>query len=87
VKARITASPIQEFPGPIPVVLDIACSIQDEVINQWPDLIGSWKLGRIPPELQGQFGCDRLAVPIFARQIHKAAPGEVPERAYRQAAR
>jgi 2-keto-4-pentenoate hydratase len=39
-------------------------------ISLWPDEIGGWKVGRIPPPLEDRFGSDRLAGPIFRNTIH-----------------
>lgn len=79
VEARLSTSPIEDYPGSMPADLDAAYAIQDEAIAQWPDTIGGWKVGRIPEDLEDRFGCDRLAGPIFANTIRDIRPGDVPE--------
>ena len=69
VAARSSGRPLGDFPGRIPASLDEAYRIQDLAIDLWPAPIGGWKVGRIPPALEQQFGSDRLAGPIFADAI------------------
>jgi 2-keto-4-pentenoate hydratase len=81
VDARLRATPLQEYPGEIPHDLQTAYRCQDAAIGLWPDDIGGWKVGRIPPALEEQFGSDRLAGPIFRPTIHSvesAQPLETP---------
>lgn len=73
VAARRKALPLNDFPGEIPAGLQTAYVIQDAAIELWPDLIGGWKVGRIPVELEDGFGIDRLAGPIFRDTIRFAA--------------
>jgi 2-keto-4-pentenoate hydratase len=75
VAARRTASPLADYPGPVPDSLQTAYRIQDLAIEQWPDAVGGWKVGRIPPAVEDQFGCDRLAGPIFKKTIHEQHSG------------
>jgi len=76
VAARRNALPLKEFPGEIPADLQAAYVIQDAAIELWPDQIGGWKVGRIPVELEGGFGIDRLAGPIFRDTIRFAAAAD-----------
>lgn len=69
VSARLAAGGLSDYPGPAPVDLETAYLIQDRAIELWPESIGGWKVGRIPPAVEDQFGCDRLAGPIFADTI------------------
>lgn len=69
VTARLTAGGLSGYPGPVPADLATAYRIQDDAIALWPESIGGWKVGRIPPAVEDQFGCDRLAGPIFADTI------------------
>ena len=75
VAARCDAAPLAEFPGSLPADLDSAYSIQDIAIANWPRRIAGWKVGRIPVELEGRFGIDRLAGPIFDDTIQSVADG------------
>lgn len=76
VAARRAALPLADYPGPVPANLATAYSIQDLAIDQWPDEIGGWKVGRIPPAVEDDFGCDRLAGPIFKGTIHYEENGK-----------
>ena len=67
VAARRSASPLADFPGPLPTDLDTAYAIQGAGIALWPDTVAGWKVGRLAPEWQEQFGEDRLVGPI--RQV------------------
>ncbi|HZV83379.1 MAG TPA: 2-keto-4-pentenoate hydratase [Brevundimonas sp.] len=60
------------YPGVQPSTLDAAYLIQDGAISAWPDRIAGWKLGRINPPHDAQFGAGRIAGPIFARNISTA---------------
>lgn len=78
VRARLTASGLTDFPGPVPPDLATAYLIQDHAIELWPESIGGWKVGRIPPAVEDQFGCDRLAGPIFADTVLHWNGGDIP---------
>jgi 2-keto-4-pentenoate hydratase len=67
--ARHTARGIADYPGAEPADLASAYLIQDRAIELWGKSIGGWKVGRIPPAVEDQFGCDRLAGPIFSSTI------------------
>ncbi len=77
VTARRSARGFDEYPGAIPDSLSTAYLIQDAAIDMWPDDILGWKVGRIPPVVEDQFGCDRLAGPIFASTVITEA-GDIP---------
>jgi 2-keto-4-pentenoate hydratase len=79
VEARLSSRPLAEFPGKVPSDLDTAYRCQAAAIELWPDEIGGWKVGRIPPELETKFGSDRLAGPIFRSTIHFRDSGELLE--------
>lgn len=79
VQARLTAAGLEDYPGSPPTDLDSAYLIQDQAIKLWPEPIGGWKVGRIPPAVEDDFGCDRLAGPIFADTILQVADGETPD--------
>jgi len=76
VQARLSAGCLDQYPGETPGNLDIAYQIQDRAIDLWPDELSGWKVGRIPPQLEDEFGSDRLAGPIFDRTIHRQNDGE-----------
>src|SRR5690606_4235255 len=61
--------------------LETAYRCQDAAIDLWPDEIGGWKVGRIPPAAEEGFRSDRLAGPIFRPTIYKSDSGrelEIP---------
>ncbi len=74
--ARRTASGLPAYPGNLPTSLDQAYQIQDAAITGWAKPIVGWKVGRIMPPLDAQFGADRLSGPIF-HQVD-AQDGTVP---------
>jgi 2-keto-4-pentenoate hydratase len=78
VAARRQGTPLADFPGELPPTLEQAYRCQDAAIQAWPDTIGGWKVGRIPPEAEHRLGCDRLAGPIFRATIRDGATGECP---------
>lgn len=69
VNARVAAEGLDAYPGTVPADLATAYRIQDKAIELWDDSIGGWKVGRIPPAVEDQYGCDRLAGPIFSKSI------------------
>lgn len=72
VEARRSGRALPTYPGEQPKGLDAAYAIQDAAIALVPDAIAGWKLGRIPPPLDSQFGAGRLAGPIFAANVQAA---------------
>jgi len=79
VQARRDAQPLASFPGEIPRTLAEAYALQEAGIRLWGDEPAGWKVGRIPPELQAQFGCDRVAGPIFRGTITRAREAQAVE--------
>lgn len=75
VESRRSAQALTEFPGQIPANLELAYQVQDAAIGLTGQRIGGWKVGRIPLDLEDQFGIDRLAGPIFISTIHEVASG------------
>ncbi len=67
--ARLSGSALDDFPGSVPPTLAAAYQIQDFGIARMNDAIAGWKVGRIFPPLSIEFGCDRLAGPIFNKSI------------------
>jgi 2-keto-4-pentenoate hydratase len=74
-ESRRSAQALAEFPGPIPANLELAYQVQDAGIRLTGQPIGGWKVGRIPPDIEDQFGIDRLAGPIFNSTIHEVDSG------------
>lgn len=71
VQARLNGRALESYPGPKPAGLAQAYAVQDAAISLWPDRIAGWKLGRVPPPFDAQFGAGRLAGPIFAGQVRE----------------
>ncbi len=78
VGARQSARGLEKYPGVEPADLASAYLIQDRAIALWTGSIGGWKVGRIRPAVEVQFGCDRLAGPIFADTIVHQDSGDAP---------
>jgi 2-keto-4-pentenoate hydratase len=76
VAARLAARALPDFPGPIPEDLATAYRHQEEAIAAWPASVAGWKIGRIAPHLVAALGADRLAGPIFANGITRAAAND-----------
>lgn len=75
VEARIAASHLDAFPGQIPGDLSSAYAVQDAAIALWPDQIVGWKVGRVGPDFEAKFGCERLAGPIFRDTLQRSHGG------------
>lgn len=75
VTARRSASALSIYPGHVPETLAVAYRIQDLAIAAMSLPIGGWKVGRIAPALVARYGAERLAGPILANSIRRAAPG------------
>jgi 2-keto-4-pentenoate hydratase len=76
VDARRRAAPLREYPGQMPQDLASAYAIQDTAIGLWPDDIAGWKIGMVAADLRPALGVDRIAGPIFARQVVRARDDE-----------
>ena len=48
-------------------------------IARWPDAVAGWKVARVPPAQQAQYPEERLIGPVFAPNVHVAAPGRTIE--------
>lgn len=73
VHARRSATPVTVFPGAVPESMAEAYAIQSASIQRWPDTVGGWKVGALPPALHERYATDRLAGPIYRSQIHAVA--------------
>lgn len=80
VEARLAGRSFTTYPGQLPASLEEAYMVQSVAIHQWPDRVAGWKVGRINAPWDAQYGTDRLAGPIFSRQITLA--GATPQPAY-----
>ncbi|MDP3459510.1 MAG: hypothetical protein Q8S09_09565 [Hyphomonas sp.] len=76
VEARLAGRSLAAYPGPRPVTLAEAYGVQSQAISLWPDRIVGWKVGRINAPFDDQYGTDRLAGPIFSRQLSRAGEAE-----------
>ena len=79
VDARLAARALADYPGDKPVDLAAAYAIQDAAIGLWPDEIAGWKIGLVAPELRQSAGADRIAGPIFKRQVLHVGGDEVAD--------
>jgi 2-keto-4-pentenoate hydratase len=52
-------------------------AVQDAAIEAWPDRIAGWKIGMVPAGLREELGVDRIAGPIFARQVVWPSANEI----------
>ncbi|MFN3835209.1 MAG: 2-keto-4-pentenoate hydratase [Glycocaulis sp.] len=77
VTARGDGAAVRDFPGTLPETLAEAYAVQDRSIAAWGDRVAGWKIGMIPPGFRAQAGAERLAGPIFARQVITDRPGLV----------
>lgn len=80
VSARQSASALAAYPGEAPPDLASAYAVQDAAIAMWPDKIAGWKVGLIPLDHRAAYGGERLAGPIFTKQVARAgaAPTLLP---------
>ncbi|NWK97624.1 2-keto-4-pentenoate hydratase [Sphingobium lactosutens] len=72
--ARKAAHGLEDYPGTAPATLAEAYAIQDAALARVDERIAGWKVGRILPPLSDQYGCDRLAGPIFAGTVAAITP-------------
>jgi 2-keto-4-pentenoate hydratase len=75
--ARLSKTPLVDYPGDMPTTLRAAYDIQDQAIAEWPDRVRGWKVGRILGDLAQVHGVDRLIGPIFGASIQRAAGSDV----------
>jgi 2-keto-4-pentenoate hydratase len=77
VSARLRAIALPKYPGNVPADTASAYVCQDNAIKLWPDQIAGWKVARIPPDWAQKFPEPRLNGPVFSRNVHVVAPGEL----------
>jgi 2-keto-4-pentenoate hydratase len=78
VRARLSARPLDKYPGAVPANLKSAYHCQDQAIEAWPDEIAGWKVARVPKEWAEKFPEPRINGPAFRRNIYVAAHGAIP---------
>jgi 2-keto-4-pentenoate hydratase len=78
VRARLAARPLLAYPGPVPADLAAAYACQERAIELWPDVVAGWKVARIGADWAERYPAPRLNGPVFARNVHVAANGELP---------
>ncbi|MGD9981516.1 MAG: 2-keto-4-pentenoate hydratase [Hyphomonadaceae bacterium] len=71
------AAALTDYPGQMPGDLGTAYAIQDMAIALWGDEVAGWKIGMVPAELREALGVERIAGPIFQRQIRRVEANEV----------
>jgi 2-keto-4-pentenoate hydratase len=76
VAARQSGRAMPGFPGPLPPDMAAGYATQAEAMELWPDEVAGWKVGRIASELAGALGADRVAGPVFRRNVWRASDGE-----------
>lgn len=76
VAARREARALPGFPGEPPKDLAAGYKVQDEAIALWADDIAGWKIGRVQPHQVEALGAERLAGPIFGKNLWRAKPNE-----------
>jgi 2-keto-4-pentenoate hydratase len=77
VRARMAATSLPAYPGPIPATLAQAYACQDAALAMWPEKIVGWKVARIGAAAQAQYPEDRLIGPVFERNVHVSPQGIV----------
>lgn len=77
VSARREARALSAYPGNPPQSLEQAYLIQRAAIDFRGGDLGGWKVGKINPPLDTEWGSNRLAGPIFVDQIVEAQGPEL----------
>ncbi len=75
VGARLSARPLADFPGRLPVTLEQAYSIQSASADRWPDEVTAWKVGKLSAPDRERFQTEKYAGPIFQSSIRTAEQG------------
>ena len=75
VDARLSAEPLPDFPGRLPVSLEQAYAIQSASVDRWPDEVAAWKVARLSPPDRARYRTERLAGPVFRSSIQTVEPG------------
>ena len=75
VGARLSAQPLPDFPGRLPVTLEQAYAIQSASVGRWPDEVAAWKVARLSATDRALFRTERLAGPVFKSSVRIVEPG------------
>lgn len=75
VAARRARRALDGFPGPMPASMAEAYRIQDAGLSIWDDEVAGWKIGLVGPHLREALKAERLAGPIFRKDVREAKPG------------
>ena len=71
VTARTEGKALPDYPGERPRTLAEAYEVQDHALRLWDRPVGGWKVGKIPPPVDGELGANRLIGPIMADTIYE----------------
>lgn len=82
VGARHEGRALLDFPGEAPADLAAAYRVQETAIALGGDEIAGWKIGRVALDWQERVREDRLAGPIFKRELWRTQSGDVPFQVY-----
>jgi len=69
VGARLSATPLDGFPGELPATLKRAYAIQAASIKRWPEDVVGWKVAMMPVPDRPRFTAERLAGPVFSSKV------------------
>ncbi len=75
VAARKAHRALDGFPGAMPATMAEAYRIQDAGLSIWNDVIAGWKIGLVGAHLRQTLKAERLAGPIFRKDVRTAEPG------------
>ena len=75
VDARLSAQPLPNFPGRLPVTLEQAYAIQSASVDRWPDKVAAWKTAKLSATDRARFPAERFAGPVFKSSIQTVEPG------------
>lgn len=75
IAARRELRLLDGFPGPLPLDLDAAYEVQEEVLRLTPRRLAGWKVAGVPPAFRPQYDADRLVGPVFADAVQEVPKG------------
>lgn len=77
--ARAAGRALDSYPGTPPATLAQAYATQAAALARWPEAVKGWKVARVGAAFAEQFPEERLIGPVFARNVHRPQPGQVPD--------
>lgn len=84
VKARLSCTMLDGFPGDIPETLEVGYAIQAQSIADWPQPVIGWKVAGVAPDYKDKFTVNRLVGPVFQDKVKRCAQnGRVTVPVYR----